>query len=52
MDNLRTHDYEDNNSQTYSNLTNFIDAVQKQNKLEPYQSEKLIQSAEAFRTVL
>jgi hypothetical protein len=51
--NLRDNDYEDNNSQIYHKLTNFIHEVEKnKDKLKSNQSTKLIKSADAFMTII
>lgn len=51
--NLRDNDYEDNNSQIYHKLTNFIHEVEKNNdKLKSNQSTKLIRSADAFMAII
>lgn len=52
MKNLRQNDYEDNDSQTYFMLNEFIEEVKNEDKLERYDSAKLIRSIEAFRTTL
>jgi hypothetical protein len=52
MNNLRNNDYEDNDSGTYQKLTQFIDEVKNEDKLETHQSTKVIQSVEAFRAML
>jgi len=53
MTNLRDNDYEDNNSQVYHKLRNFIHEVDKnKDKLKSNQSTKLIQSADAFMAII
>lgn len=52
-ENLKKQDYEDNNSQTYRMLTEFIDIIKKNkniiNKLNPNQTDKLVEMADRLR---
>lgn len=52
MVNLRKNDYEDNDSQTYYLLNEFVEEVKNGTKLESPQYTKLIRSVEAFETIL
>lgn len=53
MTSLKDNDYEDNNSQIYNKLRNFIHEVDKnKDKLKSNQSTKLIQSADAFMAII
>lgn len=49
---LREKDYEDNDSYVYHLLTNFIENVQNKQKLEPYQSDKLVKPARSILAIL
>ena len=48
MENLRSNDYEDNDSQTYHMLTEIIEVIKNEGKLETHESSKLIKSVEAL----
>lgn len=48
MENLRSNDYEDNDSQAYHTLTEFIEAAKNKHKLKPDDSVRLIKSVEAL----
>ena len=48
MENLRSNDYEDNDSQTYHMLTEIIEEIKNENKLKTHESAKLIKSVEAL----
>jgi hypothetical protein len=52
MKNLRKNDYEDNDSQTYRMLTEFIEIAKNKDKLKTHQSDKLIKSAEELMAIL
>jgi hypothetical protein len=52
MQNLRKKDYEDNDSQTYHLLTEFIKAAKNIDKSKIYQSAKLVKSGEALMAIL
>jgi predicted acylesterase/phospholipase RssA len=53
MKNFRKNDYEDNDSQTYHMLTEFINKVaENKGKLKTHQSDKLIKSAQALMAIL
>lgn len=52
MQNLRKNDYEDNDSQTYHLLTEFVKIVEESDKLETHQAAKIVKSVEAFMAVL
>ena len=49
---LRENDYEDNDSYVYRMLTDFIENVKDRQKLETYQSAKLIKSAKEILAIL
>ena len=48
MENLRRNDYEDNDSQTFRILTEFIEIIKIEGKLKTHESAILIKSAEAL----
>ena len=48
MANLRSNDYEDNDSQTYHTLTKFIEAAKNKHKLKPDDSLRLIKSVKGL----
>jgi hypothetical protein len=53
MTTFRDNDYEDNNSQTYYKLTDFINEVDKnKDKLKQDQYAGLIRSANALRAII
>jgi hypothetical protein len=52
MKNFRKNDYEDNDSQTYHMLTEFIKIAENKDKLKTHQSDKLIKSAQALMAIL
>ena len=52
MQNLRKNDYEDNDSQTYHMLSEFIGAVENIDKSKAHESAKLVKSAEALMAIL
>ena len=49
---LRERDYEDNDSHVYHLLANFIENVKDKQKLEAYQSDKLVKPAKELLAVL
>ena len=51
-ENLRKNDYEDNDSQTYHMLNEFIKAAENIDKSKIHQSAKLVRSAEALMAIL
>jgi NTE family protein len=51
MKNLK-NDYENNDSQTYHMLTEFINTAENKDKLKTHQSDKLIKSAQALMAIL
>ena len=52
MQNLKKNDYEDDDSQTYHMLTEFIKETENIDKSKIYRSAKLVKSAEALMTLL
>lgn len=52
MQNLRKNDYEDNDSQTYHSLTEFVKALEHLEISKTDRSAKMIKSAEAFKAIL
>lgn len=48
MENLRSNDYEDNDSQTYHTLIEFIEAAKNEHKLKPDGYVRLIKSVETL----
>jgi hypothetical protein len=52
MKNFRKNDYEDNDSQTYHILTEFIKIAENKDKLKTHQSDKLIKSSQALMAIL
>ena len=51
MENLRKSDYEDNNSQTYYMLNQFVE-LNNGVRLDPHQSAKLARSIDALKAIL
>ncbi|HET7283299.1 MAG TPA: patatin-like phospholipase family protein [Nitrososphaeraceae archaeon] len=52
MQNLRKNDYEDNYSQTYHSLTDFVKALEDPEKSKTDRSAKIVKSVEAFMAIL
>lgn len=52
MKNFRKNDYEDNDSQIYHTLTEFIKIAENKDNLKTHQSDKLIKSAQALMAIL
>ena len=52
MQNLRKNDYEDNDSQTYHSLTEFVKALQDPEKSKTDRSAKIVKSVETFMDIL
>ena len=52
VQNLRKGNYEDNDSQTYHLLAEFIKETQNKDKSKTHQSSKLVKSVEALMTIL
>jgi hypothetical protein len=52
MQNLRNNDYEDNDSETFHILSDFISAAETMDKLKEHESARLIKSAEALMDII
>jgi NTE family protein len=52
IQNLKKGNYEDNDSQTYHLLAEFIKETQNKDKTKTHQSSKLVKSVEALMTIL
>ena len=52
IQNLRKNDYEDNDSQTYHSLTEFVKALEHLEISKTDRSAKMIKSVEAFKAIL
>ena len=52
MQNLRKNDYEDNYSQTYHSLTEFVKVLEDPEKSKTDRSTKIVKSVEAFMAIL